>query len=31
VPFRWQRPEEYVKTLKAMNGRRQLVQLSSAQ
>jgi len=31
VPFRWQRPEEYVKTLKAMNGGRQLVQLSSAQ
>ncbi|HKH01505.1 MAG TPA: hypothetical protein VKB08_12405 [Bradyrhizobium sp.] len=31
VPFRWQRPEEYVKTLKAMNGGRQIVQLSVEQ
>jgi hypothetical protein len=31
VPFRWQRPEDYVKTLKAMNGGRQIVQLSVEQ
>jgi hypothetical protein len=29
VPHRWQRPEEYVKSLKAMNGGRQMVHLSS--
>jgi hypothetical protein len=29
VPHRWQRPEEYVNTLKAMNGGRQIVHLSS--
>jgi hypothetical protein len=29
VPHRWQRPEEYVNSLKAMNGGRQLVHLSS--
>jgi hypothetical protein len=28
VPVRWTRPEEYVKSLKAMNGGRQLVQLA---
>ena len=31
VPHRWQRPEEYVNSLKAMNGGRQIVQLSSVQ
>jgi hypothetical protein len=31
VPHRWQRPEEYVNSLKAMNGGRQLVRLSSEQ
>ena len=31
VPLRWQRPEDYVNRLKAMNGGRQIVQLSSAQ
>ncbi len=31
VPLRWQRPEDYVNSLKAMNGGRQVVQLSSAQ
>lgn len=29
VPHRWQRPEEYVNSLKAMNGGRQFVHLSS--
>ena len=31
VPYRWQRPEDYVNTLKAMNGGRQIVHLSSEQ
>jgi hypothetical protein len=31
VPHRWQRPEEYVNNLKAMNSGRQIVQLSSEQ
>ena len=31
VPHRWQRPEEYVNSLKAMNGGRQIVRLSSVQ
>jgi hypothetical protein len=31
VPVRWQRPENYVNSLKAMNGGRQIVQLSSEQ
>jgi hypothetical protein len=31
VPHRWQRPEEYVNSLKAMNGGRQMVRLSSEQ
>lgn len=31
VPYRWQRPEDYVNSLKAMNGRRQIVRLSSEQ
>jgi hypothetical protein len=31
VPHRWQRPEEYVNSLKAMNGGRQMVHLSSEQ
>ena len=31
VPDRWQRPENYVKSLKAMNGGRQMVHLSSEQ
>ena len=31
VPHRWQRPEEYVNSLKALNGGRQVVRLSSAQ
>ena len=31
VPHRWQRPEEYVSSLKAMNGGRQIVHLTSAQ
>jgi len=31
VPLRWQRPENYVNNLKAMNGGRQIVQLSSTQ
>jgi hypothetical protein len=29
VPHRWQRPEEYVNSLKAINGGRQIVHLSS--
>ena len=31
VPHRWQRPEEYVNSLKAMNDGRQVVHLSSVQ
>ncbi|NOJ50019.1 hypothetical protein [Bradyrhizobium archetypum] len=31
VPHRWQRPEEYVNNLKAMNGGRQIVHLASEQ
>jgi hypothetical protein len=31
VPLRWQRPEEYVNALKAMNDGRQIVHLSSEQ
>ena len=31
VPFRWQRPEDYVNALKAMNSGRQMVHLSSKQ
>ncbi|OCK60798.1 hypothetical protein [Bradyrhizobium sp. LMTR 3] len=31
VPHRWQRPEEYVNNLKAMNSGRQIVRLSSEQ
>src|SRR5580704_15464419 len=31
VPLRWQRPEDYVSSLKAMNGGRQVVHLSSVQ
>jgi hypothetical protein len=31
VPLRWQRPEDYVNSLKAMNGGRQNVHLSSEQ
>ena len=31
VPNRWQRPESFVNSLKAMNGGRQMVHLSSAQ
>ena len=31
VPDRWQRPENYVKSLKAMNGGRQMVHLSPEQ
>jgi hypothetical protein len=31
VPSRWQRPENYVNSLKAMNGGRQMVRLSAAQ
>jgi hypothetical protein len=31
VPHRWQRPEEYVNSLKAMNGGRAVVRLSSVQ
>jgi hypothetical protein len=31
VPLRWQRPEDYVNSLKAINGGRQIVHLSSAQ
>jgi hypothetical protein len=31
VPFRWQRPEDYVNSLKAMNGGRRIVHLSSEQ
>ena len=31
VPFRWQRPEDYVNSLKAMNGGSQIVHLSSEQ
>jgi hypothetical protein len=31
VPLRWQRPEDYVNNLKAMNGGRQMVHLSSEQ
>jgi len=29
VPLRWQRPENYVNSLKEMNGGRQMVRLSS--
>jgi hypothetical protein len=29
VPLRWQRPEEYVNNLKALNGGRPVVRLSS--
>jgi len=31
VPLRWQRPEDYVNSLKAINGGRQIVHLSSTQ
>jgi hypothetical protein len=31
VPYRWQRPEEYVNNLKSMNGGSQIVRLSSEQ
>jgi hypothetical protein len=31
VPNRWQRPENYINSLKEMNGRHQLVRLSSEQ
>jgi hypothetical protein len=31
VPLRWQRPEDYVNSLKAMNGGRPMVRLSSTQ
>jgi hypothetical protein len=31
VPYRWQRPEAFVNSLKAMNGGRQMVHLSSEQ
>ena len=31
VPHRWQRPENYVNSLKEMNGGRQMVQLSAVQ
>ena len=31
VPLRWQRPEDYVNSLKAINGGRQMVHLSSEQ
>ena len=31
VPVRWQRPENYVNSLKEMNGGRQVVQLTSEQ
>ena len=31
VPYRWQRPENFVKSLKAMNDGRQMVRLSSEQ
>jgi hypothetical protein len=31
VPLRWQRPEDYVNRLKAINGGRQVVELSSTQ
>jgi hypothetical protein len=31
VPLRWQRPEDYVNSLKAMNGGHQIVHLSSEQ
>jgi hypothetical protein len=31
VPFRWQRPEDYVNSLKAMNGGPQIVHLSAEQ
>ncbi|WP_029583386.1 hypothetical protein [Bradyrhizobium sp. URHD0069] len=31
VPFRWHRPEDYVNSLKAMNGGRRIVRLSSEQ
>jgi hypothetical protein len=31
VPLRWQRPEDYVNSLKAMNGGRRIVHLSSEQ
>ena len=31
VPARWQRPEDYVNTLKTMNGGSQIVRLSSEQ
>ena len=31
VPHRWQRPENYVNNLKAMNDGRQMIRLSSEQ
>jgi hypothetical protein len=31
VPHRWQRPENYVNSLKAMNDGRQMIRLSSDQ
>jgi len=31
VPLRWQRPEDYVNSLKTMNDGRRIVHLSSAQ
>jgi len=31
VPVRWKRPEDYVNSLKDMNGGRQMVQLTSEQ
>jgi hypothetical protein len=31
VPIRWKRPEDYVNSLKDMNGGRQMVQLTSDQ
>ena len=31
VPFRWERPEDYVNSLKAVNGGRQIAHLSSEQ
>jgi hypothetical protein len=31
TPVRWKRPEDYVNSLKAMNGGRQMVQLTSEQ
>jgi hypothetical protein len=31
VPHRWQRPENYVNSLKAMNNGREIIRLSSKQ